>query len=753
MRALLYDIICIFPVWLVAVIGAKAFIGIPEENVSFYPVAALLLICCFCVKHLKGRYKAVLPGITLALGIGVVWLKDKEERAAFIQENIWVIWCICIVIGVFLLGMLIAYDLKIRLVSSLILFGLLIYCMIAGPMPDPAQTAAAVFLILLSVIDVIQRYWKKSGYTDAKGHLISVAPFAILLALIVFLIPAPEKPYDWNIVKTVAKRIYDGIRYTARFFHGNDEDYSRVMGFSDNSTSFGDLFSDERELMKINTDRNTGPGIYLAGRVLDSFDGREWIRTYEGEYEDRLMDSLETVSSIMQYDEDYNFDYYKRVQLYITYNDFNTAYFFAPSKMLELVPENEKEAYTQHGFEMSSGKNLGYGTKYLLNYIRTNDRNEGFTTYADGKSLPIEKDIWDRICYAFHYNETKGCSYEDYLAYTERMYQYYLPQTHVSDKAAAYMEELFDGAEGDMEKLKRIEEALSAFEYTLTPGDLPEEIDDEAKFLDRLLFETGEGYCTYYATAFVIMARSIGIPARFVQGFRVPMSASQSVSVMSSMSHAWPEAYIKGVGWIAFEPTPRMAFDSSWQFMNRESTTNFEDRSHFDEEKDSEEQQADAAVPEEEKQPIDLRTVFIPAGLILLFLLIFVAADRIVQRSRYNRMNTEEKLMANCRYGIRLLRSLGLKLSAGETLQEFAQRAYDELYEQEDDENGSDVDIYDGTCLGFIEKYEHLLYSAEKVDDELLPVITEDMNRLFDLIRARKGRIRVLLIRIGGIRI
>ena len=751
MTALLYDIICIFPVLLLAVVSAAPFIGLPEENVTYYPLAALLAICCFCIKHLKGRYKAVLPGITLALGMGVIVLKEAEERAAFIQENIWVLWCLGIVAAAFLLGMLIAYDLKVRLISSAAVFGLLIYFMVAGPQPDRVQTAPALFLILLSVIDVIQRYWKKSGYTDTKGHLISVSPFALLLALIVFLIPASEKPYDWNIVKTVAGRIYDGIKYTARFFHGKDEDYGSVMGFSDSGPGFGNLFEGEKELMKINTDRQTGPGIYLAGRVLDDFNGREWNRTYDEDHEDRLMDSLETVSSIMQYDEDYNFDYYKRVQLYITYNEFNTAYFLAPSKMLELVPENEKEAYIQHGFEMCGERKLGYGTKYLLTYIRTNERNEGFTTYADGKSLPIEKDIWDQVCYAFHYDKTPGCSYDDYMAYTERMFQYYLPQTEISERAEAYMEELFDGAEGDMEKLKLIEEALSGFEYTLTPGDLPEEIDNEAEFLDRLLFETGEGYCTYYATAFVIMARSIGIPARFVQGFRVPMNSSQSVSVMSSMAHAWPEAYIKGVGWIAFEPTPRMAFDSAWQFMNRESTTAFEDRSHFDEGKDGE-QQEDIAEPEEEKKAVDLRVIFIPLGLIVLFLLVFVLLDRMIQSSRYNKMDTQQKLLVNCRYGIRLLRSMGIRISQGETLQEFALRAYNELYEA-GEENNTEADPYEGTCLGFVERYEQLLYSDKKAGEEALPEVMEDISGLFGLIRIRKGRIRTLIIKLGGMRI
>ena len=58
-----------------------------------------------------------------------------------------------------------------------------------------------------------------------------------------------------------------------------------------------------------------------------------------------------------------------------------------------------------------------------------------------------------------------------------------------------------------------------------------------------------------------------------------------------------------------------------------------------------------------------------------------------------------------------------------------------------------------GDTLGFIEKYEHLLYSGKKAGDEALPAVMEDISGLFDLIKIRKGRIRALLIKLGGMRI
>ncbi len=56
------------------------------------------------------------------------------------------------------------------------------------------------------------------------------------------------------------------------------------------------------------------------------------------------------------------------------------------------------------------------------------------------------------------------------------------------------------------------------FVYTLTPV-IPPDMDFVAHFL-----ETREGYCVYYATALTVMARTQGLPARYVEGFVSPAS-------------------------------------------------------------------------------------------------------------------------------------------------------------------------------------------------------------------------------------
>ncbi|WP_139316111.1 DUF3488 and transglutaminase-like domain-containing protein [Cellulosimicrobium sp. CUA-896] len=65
------------------------------------------------------------------------------------------------------------------------------------------------------------------------------------------------------------------------------------------------------------------------------------------------------------------------------------------------------------------------------------------------------------------------------------------------------------------------------------------------------------GYCVQFATSMTMMARTLGIPARLGVGFLPGQSEGDGVyRVTGRDSHAWPELYFAGLGWVRFEPTP-----------------------------------------------------------------------------------------------------------------------------------------------------------------------------------------------------
>jgi len=71
--------------------------------------------------------------------------------------------------------------------------------------------------------------------------------------------------------------------------------------------------------------------------------------------------------------------------------------------------------------------------------------------------------------------------------------------------------------------------------------------------------ESGIGYCEQFAGTYAAMARSVGLPSRVVVGFtwgiQDPADPDRYV-IRGEHAHAWPEVFIAGAGWIAFEPTP-----------------------------------------------------------------------------------------------------------------------------------------------------------------------------------------------------
>ncbi len=72
--------------------------------------------------------------------------------------------------------------------------------------------------------------------------------------------------------------------------------------------------------------------------------------------------------------------------------------------------------------------------------------------------------------------------------------------------------------------------------------------------VDWFLFEEKRGVCTNFASAFVVMARSVGLPSRLVTGFVINAKIEEQ-TVYASQAHAWAEVGFKDLGWVLFEPT------------------------------------------------------------------------------------------------------------------------------------------------------------------------------------------------------
>jgi len=74
---------------------------------------------------------------------------------------------------------------------------------------------------------------------------------------------------------------------------------------------------------------------------------------------------------------------------------------------------------------------------------------------------------------------------------------------------------------------------------------------------DEFLFDLRVGYCEYYASAFVVLMRAAGIPARIVTGYQGGFwqSSDDYLLVRQSDAHAWAEVWLEGQGWTRADPT------------------------------------------------------------------------------------------------------------------------------------------------------------------------------------------------------
>lgn len=615
--------------------------------------------------------------------------------------------------------------------------------------------AFGICFVVTVYVECAEGRWKKVRGGSRKAYMLRIMPFLAVYLLLMGCMPAPETPFEWRWVKSIYHQLRESILvYTQRIKWGSREGFNMAFtGFSEEPELGGDLQDKAEVLMTVQLLNTASENVYLTGTVYDTFDGRQWRQTYRGGPRDMFLDTAETLGAVRAFDEQYQSDYLYGAKIRISYQDFNTQYVFAPLKTREVKGEEEAFAYICEGGSLRLEQYQGYGTTYELQYFQMNSGQEEFYRFLEEYSEEVSA-LPENMLYTDQaiWEET---GVEEIAEHRRGIYENYLGEVTLSERAADYLVQITEGAETDVEKLRAIERELSSFVYTRTPGNLPEWVRGGSEFLDYFLLDSRQGYCTYFATAFVLLARAEGIPARYVQGFCVPTQGTRESYVYSNMAHAWPEAYIQGVGWIPFEPTPgyggiRFA---SWELKKPDAAevdvSGGEDQAGDaqgpgGELWDADEQLWTEEAPESDTTDGEERTghlwralrYAVPgvlAGYVLLLLL-----DNIWNRHRYRRMGPEEKFKLEVSRNIRLLALLGMERGERETLQELGDRCRPQTGIE---------------AVRFIEYYENVVYGGRSVTEEMTEETVKERQTLLELLRQEKRwayirwQVRAYLIR------
>lgn len=116
-------------------------------------------------------------------------------------------------------------------------------------------------------------------------------------------------------------------------------------------------------------------------------------------------------------------------------------------------------------------------------------------------------------------------------------------------------EEAIGNATGDWDKAQALKRLIEQrCRYNLASRAIPADRDPVAAFLT----ETQEGYCDLFASSMTLLARSAGIPARYVIGY-YPVTGKKDDNeryiVRQADYHAWAELFFSGHGWVVFDAT------------------------------------------------------------------------------------------------------------------------------------------------------------------------------------------------------
>ncbi len=119
-------------------------------------------------------------------------------------------------------------------------------------------------------------------------------------------------------------------------------------------------------------------------------------------------------------------------------------------------------------------------------------------------------------------------------------------------------EAVTNGAEGRIDTAFALQDYFRSGEFTYDESAPYEPgMDSGSPYaVMEVLLAQKRGYCVHFASTFAVMARSLGLPSRVAVGYASYSRAEGATEVRGGELHAWPEVFVEGVGWLAFEPTP-----------------------------------------------------------------------------------------------------------------------------------------------------------------------------------------------------
>lgn len=377
----------------------------------------------------------------------------------------------------------------------------------------------------------------------------SLIPVLAFLMLLFTFFPVKSTPIRWETFQKAANLISEkthALVVSLKYAFSDSSLYSvSFTGYGPGGELGGNLTSSDNIQISVNGSRTNNP-LYLTGTVYNTYTGDGWeVRDTPVPYDKesyRLQHSKLNAIFKTPALKELGAQATHACHMDITYEGLKTkSIFYAPGTW-------------NFSFQGSTSRNLS-GASLLLKRAQ----GVGFTYGLRFMEVDYSNKEIQKLLSAPE--SLKMTSYEDKDAKELEAYSRYSRENYLSlpdslpQRIRNLAEELTKECHTDYDRLTAIQQYLGNYSYTVRPGTPPEGKD----FTEAFLFQTREGYCTYFATAMAVLGRCAGIPTRYVEGFATKDTCTaedQTVYLSGSNAHAWTEAYLEPVGWVIFDAVP-----------------------------------------------------------------------------------------------------------------------------------------------------------------------------------------------------
>lgn len=623
---------------------------------------------------------------------------------------------------------------------------------------------ASLYVLIIFGEFMVLHYVKhrKIASSDIMLHL---APLYLLFIIMVVNLPVSKEPVTLhtsivNGIKGTVTEWYHDIRY---MFSSDNGEYSvNMTGYSEDADYEGVEEGSSKTSLQVSMSKPLGQTLYLRGNWKNIYTGRNWKEeigetNIYNDYTETNLDWNEMLYAMYRYDKFASLEELTCIDnMDVVYEDIETSSVFLPLKSTNIKANKVLDFNTPYNvnFEML----MRQGTRYHLADLKLNFNSKKWKQFIDSvqqyqysTQTTVDMEEYRELLRQHNINIGLDCYFSTENVYSERAN--YIKQNFtdlpkdMGDRVTKLTKEITADCKTPMEQCEAIVKYLKNYRYTLKPQKISEDKD----LVDTFLFETKEGYCSYFATSMAVMVRTLGLPSRYAQGFAIStgITPNSKFEVASSNAHAWVEVYIEGIGWMTFDPTPAggSGFTQNYYWdanQNVEAVDNPHNTEVEDTKKKELEEYYKKLAEQKEKEQKDQETDFqLLKGLlwlvgIMVIVAILITISYIIIRIRLNQRAEQRKvendrlylLMAQILF---LLDTLFIPMEPGETLHQYFDKMRTRLGEER-------------TLLLEVESiYQVARYAAREVTKEECSKAEELKKVLMKLIKERKGTYRYVI--------